>query len=548
MPIDPHTLAILLGLTNLLQLCIFLILYRTNKAHRWLGWWALGSASLVLAFGFNFMQKDPGSSPFSIAANLAFLLSGLALFYVGILHINQRLNEDYREAKEAADLIFNTSPDAVLITRLEDGRFVAINEGFTALSGYSRAEVSGKTSLEIEIWKNSSDRLEFVAELKEKGFCENREAVFQRKGGDQFFGIVSSRVLNLKGVPHIITVTRDITERKRDEIRIKELVAQLEIERDYAQKSALTDGLTRLANRRHFDEVLHTEFYRLKRSGAPLSVIMLDVDHFKKFNDQYGHMAGDECLRRVGRVMTTIVGRGSDLAARYGGEEFAVILPETDHQGAHTMAERLRRSIEELSIPHLENSTGDHVTVSLGVVTQRASELVSPDKMIELADAAMYRAKQAGRNRVELSASGGNQDAIASGLIRLVWREAAECGNAVIDAQHRALFEGANTLLSAVLDGKPKEAVGPLLEKLLGEIANHFRDEEDILRKAGFPFAESHGKCHTELVAKAMGLTERWERNELPLGELFSFLAYDVVAQHILREDRKFFPYVGGIV
>jgi len=161
-----------------------------------------------------------------------------------------------------------------------------------------------------------------------------------------------------------------------------------------------TDGLTQLANRRRFDKVLEAEIFRLRRSGAPLSLIMLDVDFFKKFNDTHGHVAGDECLRQVGALIKSLVNRPTDLSARYGGEEFAVILPETNSEGALAIAERLRRGIAGLAIPHAASSVAKHVTASLGVVTVIPNIALSATELVKLADTQLYQAKQNGRNRI----------------------------------------------------------------------------------------------------------------------------------------------------
>jgi len=163
---------------------------------------------------------------------------------------------------------------------------------------------------------------------------------------------------------------------------------------------SFTDSLTRLANRRSFDTALEVEFQRLRRSGAALSLIILDIDHFKNFNDTYGHVAGDECLQRIGALLGGMVSRVPDLAARYGGEEFAVILPETDSAGATALAERIRHGIRALRIPHTASSAADMVTASLGVVTVDVATLRSPQDVIRLADEQLYLAKSNGRNRV----------------------------------------------------------------------------------------------------------------------------------------------------
>lgn len=163
---------------------------------------------------------------------------------------------------------------------------------------------------------------------------------------------------------------------------------------------AITDELTGLNNRRYFFETLETEIGRLARSGAPLSLLMIDVDHFKSFNDTYGHVAGDECLKRVAGVLSATLHRAPDFVARYGGEEFVGLLPETGHQGAVAVAERLRADIEALAVPHRDAQGGGNVTVSIGVVTLNLAGTERPRDIVTQADDCLYRAKAQGRNRV----------------------------------------------------------------------------------------------------------------------------------------------------
>ncbi|MBP6710599.1 MAG: diguanylate cyclase [Propionivibrio sp.] len=308
--------------------------------------------------------------------------------------------------------------------------------------------------------------------------------------------------------------------------------------------AAITDPLTKLDNRRRFNEVLNNEFYRLKRSGAPLSLIMIDVDHFKLFNDRYGHVQGDECLRRVGQAIKRAVSRASDAAARFGGEEFVVVAPETDTAGALALAENIRQALVGLAIPHDGNSAASCVTASLGVVTRYVSELKTPEALVDLADQALYRAKQAGRNRTEVMRRLEGEISKGPGLVQLVWNDVAESGNAALDEQHKELFEQANVLLSAVVEGLPRLECKSLLNQMLEALVAHFEFEEAIIRNTSFTHIEHHIQCHKALVAKAHELSDRFDRNELAVGELFSFLANKVVAQHILSEDRKFFPYL----
>jgi diguanylate cyclase (GGDEF)-like protein/PAS domain S-box-containing protein len=184
-----------------------------------------------------------------------------------------------------------------------------------------------------------------------------------------------------------VAVSRDVTERVRLEAELARLAAQ--------------DGLTGIANRRSFDEAVRREWAEARRSGALVSVLLLDVDHFKAFNDHYGHQAGDECLRRIALVARETVRRLTDVVARYGGEEFAILLPQTDAAGAEAVAERMRAEIEAMAVPHRGGAPGGVVTASIGAATARPAEGGrEPAQMLSAADRALYAAKRAGRNQV----------------------------------------------------------------------------------------------------------------------------------------------------
>ena len=162
-----------------------------------------------------------------------------------------------------------------------------------------------------------------------------------------------------------------------------------------------TDTLTGLANRRKLDETLSREWDRMRRSGLPLSFVMCDVDHFKIYNDNLGHQAGDVCLQKVATAMQAALVRPGDLVARYGGEEFAVVLPDTDAQGAHQVAETLRQAVGALRIPHVPEKGVAFLSVSLGVTcSAEGSPADSPTILLRKADEALYLAKASGRDQV----------------------------------------------------------------------------------------------------------------------------------------------------
>jgi two-component system, cell cycle response regulator len=163
------------------------------------------------------------------------------------------------------------------------------------------------------------------------------------------------------------------------------------------------DGLTQIPNRRRFDEVLTQEWYRLKRGQLPLSLIICDIDYFKQYNDTYGHVAGDECLRYVAETIASAARRSSDLAARYGGEEFVLLLPNTPLTGAIEVANTVRDRIKSLQLPHQNSKVSQFVTLSLGIASTIPTEGITPEELLSKADRALYQAKIEGRDRYTIA-------------------------------------------------------------------------------------------------------------------------------------------------
>jgi diguanylate cyclase (GGDEF)-like protein len=191
-----------------------------------------------------------------------------------------------------------------------------------------------------------------------------------------------------------VNVVRDISNRKAAEEELKRAFL-------LADNHANVDGLTGIANRRRLDEALGIEWRRAMRDRTPVSLLMIDVDHFKPYNDIYGHVSGDECLRTIAVTVGGIIHRSADLLARYGGEEFVVVLPNTDSSGAEGLAEQIRSTVELLSIPHSGNTHGV-VTVSIGCATHRPVHDSVFTELLRAADGALYQAKSAGRNCVKV--------------------------------------------------------------------------------------------------------------------------------------------------
>lgn len=175
---------------------------------------------------------------------------------------------------------------------------------------------------------------------------------------------------------------------------------ELKAKNDLLLRLANVDGLTGVPNRRCFDVTLEKEWRRAQRTRSPLSLVLMDIDCFKNYNDGYGHVAGDFCLRTVAQAVAESAARAGDLVARYGGEEFAMILPATDGEGAREVARKVLEAIRDLGLEHAHSSAAEIVTMSIGVATAWPTQGVEPGTLIEAADQSLYQAKESGRNRV----------------------------------------------------------------------------------------------------------------------------------------------------
>jgi diguanylate cyclase (GGDEF)-like protein len=205
-----------------------------------------------------------------------------------------------------------------------------------------------------------------------------------------------SKGLNIGGADYIAKPIRPsiVKARIRNHLELKRY-------RDHLKELSMLDGLTGIANRRRFDEALEAEWTRARRTQAWLSMILMDIDHFKGYNDRYGHLSGDECLRKVARGMAESVRRPADMLARYGGEEFILLLPDTPEKGAVTVAETAQAKIASLEIPYTYSPVSDRVTLSMGVAAMVPTDNCTRFDLIALADSRLYVAKRNGRNLIQ---------------------------------------------------------------------------------------------------------------------------------------------------
>ena len=268
---------------------------------------------------------------------------------------------------------------------------------------------SGKEGLEIaqaehpdlvllDIMMPEMDGFEVCRRLKEDPATQSIPVIFvtaMRSAEDEAKG------LELGAIDYITKPVTPIIVKMRVRNHM-----ELKRHRDILADLSLMDGLTGISNRRRFDEALAKEWRRVARSRSPLSIIMIDIDFFKNFNDHYGHGAGDDCLKKVARALTGAPKRPGDLVARYGGEEFVALLPETSLSAATAIAERMRQAILDLNISHAYSDAGDRVSISLGVASSTPGPDDEAERLVQAADKHLYLAKQTGRNRV-MAALGG---------------------------------------------------------------------------------------------------------------------------------------------
>ena len=328
----------------------------------------------------------------ALGVALATLCAAAGLLWLALSRQIRRTAAAERESS-ASEAQYRLLADHALdvIIRLDRSlRRSYVSPAVRAVLGYAPEDLVGATPRALVHPDDWGAVLCLIAAAQETG--GHADATYRLRHRDGHYIWMEGRYNSVPDDGGFIVVLRDVTERRAAEERLAAANAELAM-------VASSDALTGLANRRRFDAALAEEVARARREGAPLSLLMLDVDRFKLYNDAYGHPEGDACLRAVAEALTTVVRRPSDLVARYGGEEIAVLLPATDAEGALRVAERCRAAVAELRRPHQGNAgCGGVVTVSIGCAAL-APERADGAALLAAADARLYEAKRTGRNR-----------------------------------------------------------------------------------------------------------------------------------------------------
>lgn len=307
------------------------------------------------------------------------------LFEKELIHTTLQLEESaklYRFITEnSTDMIAQLKPEMT---------YTFVSSACLPLLGYEPEELLGINPLTELIHPDDRENIENlqILSMNQPDIATFTHRIKKKDGSYTWFETTARALMEKTGeLTGIVAVSRDTSQRKRAEEKLREANQILE-------QISFMDGLTGIANRRTFDEYIHRSWTEEKQ----LSLIMIDIDQFKKFNDTYGHQKGDDCIKRVAGALTKTLRRSHDFVARYGGEEFVVVVSEADEISAMFVAEQLRHNVESLRIPHSTSEVSHSVTISLGICHASAAENI--EDLIEKADQALYLAKRSGRNQV----------------------------------------------------------------------------------------------------------------------------------------------------
>lgn len=424
--------------------------------------------------------------------------------------------------------ILDQLPIALALIDASSGGFVRTNEAFR--------EQFGRPDSNFASWWATVHRAPAAPADAAAACPEQPDSVHRESIESDVYGTDGSQhhirtQIRLYG-KYLLLCFVDLTDSDNRQDLLRQALAEMETR-------SITDPLTGLLTRRRLEEASLSEMHRFRRFGHPISLIIADIDHFKRINDSFGHPVGDTVLVEFALRLASEC-RDLDVIGRYGGEEFVILLPSTPLAGAFTLANKLRSTISQAPFDQV-----GPMSASFGVAECVAGE--DWNSWMTRADKALYRAKNQGRNRVVAAPESAFDERSIKHrhrLDRLTWEDGHCVGDPVIDAQHHHLFELANRLLNLVREAGPPAELHATIRALVQATSRHFRDEEAILAAVDYPRREQHAKSHRILSAKLDALSSQSALGTLPTSRLIEFLAYDLVDHHALGADRDFIPWL----
>lgn len=365
----------------------------------WMKWITMISFLVILTSYFTIYHSIKFSHslyPIMPLYESAILFGGFIISsFIHFLEKSEQIKLALKESEERYRTLIETSPDGI---------FVQIN-GYIKLANKKAANLLGANSISELIGLYVFDLIDpttleesygrYYQFINGEQKQEQKESRYIRLDGLKIDLAFSGSKVIYEGQLATMVVFRDISEQKEAERKLKQANHLL-------HKLSITDGLTGIANRRYFDEVFQMKWDEALVNKTSISIMLIDIDSFKEFNDTYGHLKGDKCLQQVANIISVNLLRDVDFSARYGGEEFIGILSNTNENEAKVIAERIRRDILDLKIPNLNANVVPFVSVSIGIVSLIPTELVDPKDAIDYADKSLYSAKSNGRNQVNL--------------------------------------------------------------------------------------------------------------------------------------------------
>lgn len=447
-----------------------------------------------------------------------------------------RLSEQLSISEALHQSVLNASPDAIILSD-EKGNILMASPATLRIIGLEKnSDLQGMNLMDFV---DGTERDRVVSNIQRRlageVFGQTLYKGFKRSGEAVVFEVNSEIIQDEHSRPsRFVSIIRDVTDRirvaealKESELRYRALSEELEQKNLELQQVASIDALTGLKNRHFFNQRILEEIQRAERYGSPLSMLLMDMDHFKRINDTYGHDVGDDVIRTISAALKGNL-RQVDLISRWGGEEFVVLMPDIALEEAAEVGEKLRETVERLR--HAGDET---VTISGGVSAW--SYLDTMETWFSRTDQALYHAKQEGRNRICVSQGPGYMPH------HLSWVAAWESGNERIDTQHQALLQRCNDLIGATLgNARHVNPVGEL-EALLDVIRHHFQTEEEILTESGYENVTEHRVSHQRLLKKAERLLAKAAQGNLLPGDVLRFIVNDMVTAHLIEEDTQFF-------